>query len=60
MKFKGEFNGTHIMCLGLPDQEISDRGILAVFEGLLGLYHHNSVFNINQLYRASNFLLNGV
>jgi hypothetical protein len=36
MKFKGKSNGTNISCIGSRDQEIFDRGILAVFEGLLG------------------------
>jgi hypothetical protein len=46
------------MCLGSVNQEICDGGILAVFEGLLGFCHDSFVFNINQLYRANNLLLN--
>jgi hypothetical protein len=45
------------MCLGLVDQEIFEKGILAVFEGLLGFCHHNFVLDITQSYRADNFLL---
>jgi hypothetical protein len=60
MKFKGKSNGTHIMCLGSLDQDISDRSILAVFEALLDFCHHNVIFDINQDYRATNFQSNGL
>jgi hypothetical protein len=58
IKFKGELKGTHIICLGPLDREIFDRGILAVFEGLLGVCYKNSVLNINKYCGANNFLLN--
>jgi hypothetical protein len=58
MKFKGKSNGTHIMCLGSLDQDISDRSILAVFEGLLDFCHRNVVLDINQDYGATYFQLN--
>jgi hypothetical protein len=48
------------MFLGSLDQDISDRSILAVFEGLLDFCHHNVVFDINQDYRATNFQSNGL
>jgi hypothetical protein len=57
MKIKGRSNGTNIICIGSLDQEIFDRDILAVFEGLLGFCQDSFVFNINQTYRANNFLL---
>jgi hypothetical protein len=57
MIFKDESNGTPIMCIGSVHQKIFDRGISAVFEGLLGFCHDSFVFDVNQSYRASNFLL---
>jgi hypothetical protein len=39
MKFKVESNGANTKCLGVLDQEIFDGVILAVFKGLLTLYH---------------------
>jgi hypothetical protein len=58
MKFKGKSNGIHIIGLGSLDQEIFDRGILAVFGELLGFYHHSFVLYINQYYKTNNFLSN--
>jgi hypothetical protein len=60
MKFKGKSNGTNIICIGSLDQEIFGRGVLAVFEGLLGFCHNSFVFNISQSYRANNFLSNEI
>jgi hypothetical protein len=60
MKFKGKSNGTNIICIGSLDQEIFDRDILAVFEGLLGFCHKSFVFSISQSYRANTFLLNEI
>jgi hypothetical protein len=60
MKFKGKSNGANFICVGSLDQEIFDRGILAVFEGLLGFCHDSFVFNISQSYRVNNFLLNEI
>jgi hypothetical protein len=58
MTFKDESNGTSIMCIGSVDQEIFDKGILAVFEGLISFCHDSFAFDIKQSYRAPNFLLN--
>jgi hypothetical protein len=46
------------MRLGSLIQEIFGRGILAVFEELLDLYHHNLVLDISQYYKANNLLSN--
>jgi hypothetical protein len=45
MKFKGKSNGANIICIGSLDQEIFDRGVLAVFEGLLNFCYSNCIFN---------------
>jgi hypothetical protein len=45
------------VCFGSVNQQISDKGVLAVFEELLGFCHESFVFNINQYYRASISLL---
>jgi hypothetical protein len=55
MKFKGKPNGTNIICIGSLDQEIFDKGILAVFEGLLGFRYHNSISNAYKYYGANYF-----
>jgi hypothetical protein len=60
MKFKGKSNGANIICVGSLDQEIFDRGTLAVFEELLGFCHDIFVFNISQSYRANSFSLNEI
>jgi hypothetical protein len=60
MEFKGKSNGTNIICIGSLDQEIIDKGILAVFEGLLGFCQGSFVFSISQSKRTNNFLLNGI
>jgi hypothetical protein len=58
MIFKDKSNGTPIMFFGSLDQEIFDKGILAVFERFLDFCQDSSVFNINQYYRVTTLLLN--